>query len=137
MKKILVGLIVTSLLLVFSMVTVHGNSFTYKERLEDMISSVENLFKAQNDKHEIVEEDLALLYKEMSGATANNLEQYKRKYLLNLAEKEENIQLHEPFTEYTEQKNNEIESEIREDIASYISELLEQDNNQFRNRKGE
>jgi cell shape-determining protein MreC len=137
MKKVLVGVIVTSLLLVFQIATVHGNSFSYKERIEAMLSSVEDFFKSPNEKQERLEEDLAQLQKEVSATTTNHLEQYKRKYLSNLAEKEESMQLHDPFTEYTKQKNNEIESEIREDITSYISELLEQDNKQLKNRKGE
>jgi hypothetical protein len=137
MKKVLVGVIVTSLLLVFQIATVHGNSFSYKDRLINMISSVEDFFKSHNEKQERLEEDLAQLHKEVSTTTTNHLEQYKRKYLSNLSKKEESIKLQDPFAEYTRQKNNEIEMEIREDITSYISELLEQDTNQMKNRKGE
>ena len=141
MKKILVGLIVVSLLFGFQIVTVHGNSFTYKEKLAGMISSVENFFidqkdafsnlfwDKQDDRNKKIEGDLALIYEEVSGVTTNDVNQYKRNYLLNLAEREEGTQLHEPFTEYTKQKNIKIESEIRDDIAEYISELIEQDEN--------
>jgi hypothetical protein len=149
MKKILVGLIVVSLFFVFHMVTVQGSSLPYKEKLAGMINSVENFFIVQkNDflnsfenqqdaRNKKIEEDLARLNEIVSTATTNDVNQYNRNYLLNLAESGENTLLHVPFTEYTKQKSNEIDSEIREDVTEYISELLEQDKNQINSRKGD
>ncbi|WP_026909226.1 hypothetical protein [Paucisalibacillus globulus] len=149
MKKILVGLIVVSLFFVFHMVTVQGSSLPYKEKLAGMINSVENFFVVQkNDflnsfdnqqdaRNKKIAEELARINEIVSSATTNDVNQYNRNYLLNLAERREDSLLHMPFTEYTNKKSNEIDSEISEDITEFISELIEQDKNQINNGKGD
>ncbi|MFD2044762.1 hypothetical protein ACFSTA_07595 [Ornithinibacillus salinisoli] len=134
MKKVIVCILVTWFVLLFTAINTHATNRD-SSLLEDFLKEVEEVLAVQRiviqdvflDQNELSlkgrEEDLRDFLKKVSSEKNSNLENYQQGYLSRLT-KAKNTLMERNLEDFEKKKEEELRTEIGQDVEDYLEELL-------------